>query len=286
MGEARGGFAAERRGLLLNSTDILNSVTALPRHEVERLLVTATGRTRTELLLGTEIPEEQLADFDRLVDRRWTGEPLQYLEGRIPFGPIEVSVDERALIPRPETEQLYEIAVDLAEDPRVIVDLCTGSGNLALALKHTFPGASVYATDRSDEAAELAEENARDAGLDVTVLTGDLFEPLPEHVRGRVDLIVANPPYLSEAELAELDPEVRDHEPTMALVAGPTGDEVVADIATRAAQWLAPGGVIVCEISEFREQAAARLFTDLGGEVRKDLAGKPRFVIGTHLTSL
>ncbi len=263
-----------------NSVDLIASVGDLPRHETERLLSKATHRPRPELLLGVPITHTELATFEALATRRRAGEPLQYLEERIPFGPIEVTVDRRGLIPRPETEQLFALAVDAVVEPQVILDLGTGSGNLALALKHAFPDAVVYATDISPGAAALARENARDANLDVNVLDGDLFDPIPEHLRGNVDLIVSNPPYLSEAEIAGLPEDVRDHEPRIALVAGPTGDEVLAVIASKAPGWLAPGGTIVCEISEFRGAAMEELFAPLGGEVRQDLAGKDRFVIG------
>lgn len=262
------------------SNNLLDSTTDLPRHEVERLLGKATGRTRTDLLLGVLVDGEHAEAFEALLARRRAGEPLQYLEEQIPFGPIEVSVNPSVLIPRPETEQLFELATHRVADPMVIVDLCTGSGNLALALKHTFPDAVVYATDVSADAATVAEQNARDAGLDVTILEGDLFGPLPDHLQGRVDLIVANPPYLAEDELAGLPTDVRDHEPTVALVAGPNGDEVLAAIAVEAPLWLAPGGTIVCEISEFHGEEIADLFWALGGSIEKDLAGKDRFVVG------
>jgi release factor glutamine methyltransferase len=266
----------------VESTDLISSIGDLPRHEVERLLIKATGLTRTELLLGATVSDAEAAEFADLVERRRGGEPLQYIEGRIPFGPIEVSVDRRVLIPRPETEQLFEVAAGAVTEPRVIVDLCTGSGNLAIALKHEFPDAVVYATDCSEDAVAVARANAAAAGLDVTVLHGDLFEPLPPHLRGRVDLLVANPPYVSEAELAGLPAEVRAHEPHTALIAGPTGDEVVARIAGEVAEWLCPDGVVVCEISEFRGAAAAELFAALGGGVRHDLSGKERFVVASR----
>ncbi|MEA2010460.1 MAG: HemK/PrmC family methyltransferase, partial [Actinomycetota bacterium] len=146
--------------------------------------------------------------------------------------------------------------------------------------KHTFPDAAVYATDISPDAVDLARANATQAGLDVTILLGDLFEPLPDHLRGQVDLIVSNPPYLAEDELVDLPIDVRDHEPTVALVAGPIGDEVLARIAETASEWLRPGGVVVCEISEFHGSVVADHFAGLGGEIRRDLSGKDRFVIG------
>jgi release factor glutamine methyltransferase len=243
-----------------SSTDLLRSVPDLPDHEARRLLETATGRSWTDLLLGVEVAAEEIEVFRALVERRRSGEPLQYIEGSVPFGPIEVAVDPRVLVPRPETE--------------------TGSGNLAIALKHRFPTATVYATDISSDAVDLARENAREAGLDVTILLGDLFEPLPGHLRGRVDLIVSNPPYLAAAEVADLPVDVRDHEPTMALVAGPVGDEVLARIAEAAPDWLRPGGVVVCEISEFHGSVVAGHFASLRGDIQRDLSGKERFVIG------
>ena len=265
----------------MNTSDLLRSVPELPDHETRRLLQAATGRPWTALLLGVELTDDEVEVFHRLVERRRSGEPLQYIEGTASFGPIEVAVDSRVLVPRPETEQLYEIACDSIEDPLVIVDLCTGSGNLAIALKHTFPEATIYATDISPDAVDLASENAIEAGLDVTVLLGDLFDPLPDHLRRTVDLIVSNPPYLAEAELADLPVDVRDHEPTMALVAGPVGDEALARIANASAEWLRPGGVVVCEISEFHGPVVADHFASLGGEIRRDLSDKERFVIGT-----
>ena len=265
---------------MMDSAALLRSASDLPDHETRRLLEAATGRHWTDLLLGVDLTTGEVEVFRGFVERRRSGEPLQYIEGTVPFGPIEVAVDPRVLVPRPETEQLYEIACDIVEDPMVIVDLCTGSGNLAIALKYTFPSATVYATDISSDAVGLARENARDAGLDVTILHGDLFDPLPDHLRGRIDLIVSNPPYLAAAELADLPNDVRDHEPTVALVAGPAGDEVLARIADAASEWLRPGGVIVCEISEFHGPAVADQFASLDGEIKQDLFGKERFVIG------
>ncbi|MEA2023908.1 MAG: peptide chain release factor N(5)-glutamine methyltransferase [Actinomycetota bacterium] len=264
----------------MDSTELLRTSSDLPDHEVRRLLEAASGRHWTSLILGVDLTTGEVEAFRSFVERRRAGEPLQYIEGIVPFGPIEVAVDQRVLVPRPETEELYEIAKDAVESPLVIVDLCTGSGNLAIALKHTFPAASIYATDISSDAVDLARENARDVGLDVTILLGDLFDPLPDHLRGRVDLIVSNPPYLAVAELADLPVDVRDHEPTMALVAGPIGDEVLARIAEAGSDWLRPGGVIICEISEFHGSAIADRFASLGGEIKRDLFGKERFVIG------
>jgi release factor glutamine methyltransferase len=264
----------------MNSTDVLRSAPDLPGHEVRRLLVAATGRRWTDLVLGIELDAAEVDRFEEYVRRRRGGEPLQYIEGTASFGPIEVSVDPRVLIPRPETEQLFEIARSAVEAPRVIVDLCTGSGNLAIALKATFPSARVYAVDLSDDAVDVARTNVRRAGVDVTVLLGDLFEPLPDRLAGRVDLVVSNPPYVAEHERDGLPADVRDHEPLAALIAGPVGDEVLARIAEEAQKWLAPGGIVACEISESHGSVVAEHFAALGGEIRIDLSGKERFVIG------
>jgi len=153
------------------------------------------------------------------------------------------------------------------------------SGNLALALAATFPAAHLYAVDASRDAAAVASLNARRLGLAVDVLVGDLFDPLPASIKGHVDLLVANPPYLADAELASLPPDVLK-EPTMALVAGERGDEIVERIGMAAGDWLAPRGVVVCEISEFASQRSVEHFCGVEGEVHRDLFGKDRFVVG------
>lgn len=265
----------------------------LPRHEVIRLLMLATGRTRSDVLLGFEVSPGEMQSFDGLVERRRSHEPLQYIEGTAPFGPvglnIELHVDDRVLIPRPETEYLFEQVLELVNEmgdemvdkSLVIVDLCTGSGNLALALKASFPRSVVYAVDLSSGAAAVARKNAHHNNLDIQVLVGDLFEPLPRELLGTVDVLVSNPPYLARHELADLARDVLA-EPEMALVAGVTGDEVLAKIAAGAYEWLAPGGVIACEISEFQGARAVELFSRYGATTKKDLTGRVRYVIGSR----
>jgi len=254
----------------------------IPPHELVRLQMAATGRSRVDLLADPTLEPGEQARLDGLVARRLAGEPLQYLEGQVPFGPIEVRVDRRALIPRPETEQLWEAAVAAmgeAGPGTPIVDLGTGSGVLALALKHAFPPAPVYATDLSEEALDLARANAAANGLGVAFLQGDLFDPLPSVLRGRVELIVANPPYLSEEDWERLPDEIRLHEPREALVAGPAGTEIVARIAEEAYWWLGVGGWVLCEIGETQGEAALASFGTYEREVRPDLAGRPRFLV-------
>lgn len=222
------------------------------------------------------------ADSERaqeLARRRLAGEPLQYLEGTAAFTDFEVSVDERVLIPRPETEGLFELVTGLVDDPAVIVDLGTGSGVLAIALARRFPSARVHAVDVSRDALDLARANADRLGAAVDFHHGDLFEPLPGRLRGGVDLLVSNPPYVAEGEFDALPADVR-REPRQALLAGPRGTEVLARIVAEAGEWLAPKGVVACEMSEFHEDWAAGAFSEVGPtEVHRDLAGRPRYVV-------
>ena len=251
----------------------------LPEHEALRLLVAASGHGRSSLLAGTPVTDDERDAFRTLERRRLEGEPLQYIEGEVAFGPVVLTVDERALIPRPETEELFHLVVDLVDDPAVIVDLCTGSGNLAIALAATFPEADVYATEISPAAADLARENVTNNRVDVTILEGDLFAPLPSGIRGRVDLVVSNPPYLSEAELAEVPSDVAA-EPQLALMGGTRGTEIVERIADRVSAWIGPDGVVACEISEFAADSTLGLFASVDATVVRDMFGKDRFVFG------
>lgn len=234
----------------------------IPDHEKKRL----------EAVAGPERP------LDELIARRASGEPLQYIEGSAAFGPIEVAVDRRVLIPRPETEGLYELATSMVRKPEVIVDLCTGSGALALALKKEYPSAAVFGTDISPEAIEVATDNREATGLQVYLAEGDLFDPLPAAILGSVDLIVANPPYVAEVDFADLPRDVQN-EPRIALVAGPSGLEVIQAIGAAAEVWLRPGGVVVCEIGEKQGVSATSSFVDLPAVVRQDISGRDRYVV-------
>jgi len=261
----------------------LRAASGLPEHEAERLLAAVSGRSRSEVVLGGAVEPEQATRFEMLAARRRGGEPLQYLEGTVQFGPLELLIDDRALIPRPETESLWEEAVSSlgeAGPGTVIVDLGTGSGCLALALKYAFPRAQVFGVDSSAAALSLAKENAARTGLDVTFLQGDLFDALSPKLRGRIDLLISNPPYVAEAEWGHLPPDVRDHEPRSALVAGPDGDEVLSRIADEAYWWLGVGGWVLCEVGETQGERAGELFSGLDREVRRDLAGRDRFLVG------
>ncbi len=225
--------------------------------------------------------------FEALIDRLLAGEPLQYIEGTIDFGPLQLKIDNRALIPRPETENMWDLVVrDFAmsdnPDPKVIVDLCTGSGNLALALQWAFPEARVVGTDSSPDAIDLARENNELTGLGAEFLLGDLFEPLDRSLLGSVNLLVANPPYVSEGD--DLPAVVSDHEPAQALLAGADGLEVIRRITSQMYTWLAPDGKVFLEIGESHGTAVANLMNQGRTRIENDQTGRPRYAIGYHMT--
>ena len=251
---------------------------------------------------------DRSARFDRLVGRRSSGEPLQYVLGRWPFRSVELIVDPRVLIPRPETEHVVTVALaELAAGPSdrapgapgpVCVDLGTGSGAIALSLAveagPSRPGLEVWATDASADALAVAAANlaaaapaVAAAGAVVHLAGGSWFTALPGTLAGRVDLVVANPPYVAEGELAGLDPGVRDWEPVGALVAadGSTGVGGMAEveaIVAGAPGWLRPGGVLVVEIAPHQAEAAVDAARRAGfGDVRtgRDLAGRVRMLV-------
>jgi release factor glutamine methyltransferase len=215
-----------------------------------------------------------------LAARRMAGEPLQYLEGFADFGPIRIGVDSRALIPRPETEQLWELSVIEQPSPSLAADLCTGTGALALAIKHAVPACRVIGTDLSSAALDRAAENAVLTGLAVDWRLGDLYTALPDDLVGSIDLIICNPPYVAEAEWPGLPIDVR-WEPQSALKAGATGLEMIERVVEGARHWLGPGGVIACEIGETQSDAVAALLLRAGleGRIEADLTGRPRFAV-------
>jgi release factor glutamine methyltransferase len=245
----------------------------LPEHERRRLFALVTGQRLTELRRTVQLTAAQKALFDSLVARRRQGEPLQYLEGTVQFGPIELAVDDRVLIPRPETEYLFEL-VSGRPAPVVVVDLCTGSGALALAMKRVFPAARVIGTDVSADALEVAATNGVANDLVVEWRQGDLFDALPPGAAGSVDLMVANPPYIAEGDWTGLPEDVK-REPRQALVAGPTGTEIVDKVLLEVQRWLAPAGEAWIEVGEDQARDLAKRFS---AQVVFDQYGRDRFV--------
>lgn len=227
--------------------------------------------------------------LEELVARRLAGEPLQYLLGSWAFRTLELAVDRRALIPRPETEQVVEAALArLGHRPRpVVVDLGTGTGAVALSMAAERPGAEVWATDADPAALALAAANRERTGVAVALRRGSWYGALPDDLRGRVDLVVSNPPYVSEGEWPALDAEVRC-EPYAALVAGSGSDGTpglagVEAVLAGAPAWLAPGGWVVVELAPHQAVAGTVMARRAGlGEVGivRDLAGLDRAVVG------
>lgn len=228
-------------------------------------------------------------ELEAMVARRLAGEPLQYVLGRWAFRTLDLAVDPRALIPRPETEQVVEVALAELGDRSapVVADLGTGSGAVALAVAVERPGARVWATDVDPDALALAEANRAGVGAEVTLCRGSWYDALPGELRGGVDLVVANPPYVSEEEWPTLPPEVR-REPHRALVAaagsdGTPGLAAVEAVLAGAPGWLAPGGVVVVELAPHQAAAGVRVARRAGlraVRVAPDLAGRDRAVVG------
>jgi release factor glutamine methyltransferase len=249
-----------------------------PRLDAELLLVAATGRERASLAADPQAPVEATAArrFGASVRRRVAREPVAYILGRRGFRRIELAVDRRALIPRPETELLVELAVELK--PRTVLDVGTGAGAVALAIADELPEARVVATDTSHGALEVAAANAAGLGLSDRVR----FErgTLPG---GRFDLLVANLPYVSESEWAALAPEIVNFEPREALVAGPTGLEAIESLLEALVSGGTEADVVALEVGVGQAATVDDLLRRAGHEateVRRDLAGIDRVVIG------
>ena len=261
-----------------------------PRRSAEWLLSAATGLSRIELYAHHDRPlsPEERAAFRTGIERRAAGEPLQYVTGEMPFRHLVLQVRSGVFIPRPETEVLVDAVLayldgrDVAEP--VVVDLCTGSGAIAVSCACERPGARVYASEIVPGTAEVALLNAERAGLAdrVTVLTGDLFAPLPQELRGHVDVVVSNPPYIPTADLAALPDEVASHEPRIALDGGADGLDVVRRIVEEARAWLKSGGLLAMETDESRVKDAAELMASWYEEVvvGHDLTGRDRIAFG------
>ena len=231
---------------------------------------------------GCELPLDVQRAFERQVERRTHGEPLQYVMGSVAFHCIELAVGPGVLIPRPETEQLVEIALKHCSANADVLDLCTGSGAIALAMAKQRPATHFTGVDISEEALDYARKNRAELGLDnVEFLQGDLFAPLPSD--GRYALITANPPYVSEADYAGLEAVVHDYEPRLALVAEEDGLAVIRRIAEGARDYLLPGGCLISEIGDEQGKRTAEVFKKVGLEkvqVLADYSGKDRFVMG------
>jgi release factor glutamine methyltransferase len=306
--------------------------------ETRWIIEEAAGEPWPALLGDDSRPSEKARlHLHSMIDRRLAGEPLQYVLGHWAFRDLDLMVDPRVLIPRPETEQVVEVALEeldrLASEkgthpgtetgalpasvtsaglaspagpaasghrplrsartaPPVVVDLGTGSGAIALSIVAERPRVRVWATDVSDDAIAVAGANlaglAGFAATRVRLCRGSWWSALPEELRGTVDLIVSNPPYVATHEMSGLDAEIREWEPVAALEAGPSGLEAVEEILASAPGWLRPGGAVVIEIAPHQAAGAERAARRAGfahTEVRPDLTGRDRALVArTPLT--
>ncbi len=257
---------------------------ATPRLDAQVLLAHVLGRDRVYLYTHFDQPldPDELAAYRGLIQRRLAGEPVAYQVGKKEFRSLDLAVDARVLVPRPDTEALVDVALSLlppvGEGGRA-VDVGTGSGALALALQSARPDVEVLAVDRSPDAAAVARANAERLGLAVEVLEGDLLAPVA--ARAPFSLIASNPPYIPSADVEKLPAEVRQ-EPRLALDGGADGLVVIRRLIAEAPPLLAPGGALALEVGAGQAPSVAALFAADGryeaASVAKDLAGIERVV--------
>lgn len=270
-----------------------------PRLDAEVLLAHALGATRIQLITDARKPlaPEELARFRDLVKRRRAREPVAYLLGAREFFGRSFKVDRRVLVPRPDTETLVEVGLErtraISMSMRAL-DLCTGSGCVAVSLARERPTGCVVGADVSEEALAVARENAHRLGATNTAfVAGDLYEALGalRAVRGApkaYDLVTANPPYIATSEIAELQVDIREFEPRVALDGGDDGLDLVRRIAAGAGEWLAPGGVLAMEIGAGQAEGAKKALEDHGFvevATKRDYGRIERVVSGVHARS-
>jgi release factor glutamine methyltransferase len=254
------------------------------RYDAELLAAHVAGTERGRLPLLEPPGEQFFGRYHDVVTARSRRIPLQHLIGTVAFGPVELHIGPGVFTPRPETEAMLEWATVQRLGARpVIVDLCTGSGALAVALARHWPVARVIGIDDSDAALDYARRNVE--GTAVELVRADIAEPvstpglLPE-LDGHVDLVVANPPYVPDNAL--LEPEVAQHDPPHAVFGGPDGMTVIAAVVDLAGRWLRPGGLVAVEHDDTTSSSTTELLTRTGlfDDIlaRQDLAGRPRFV--------
>jgi release factor glutamine methyltransferase len=249
--------------------------------DAELLLAAALGLPRSRLALADDVPGEAWQHYQALLERRAAREPLQHILGRSAFRHVEVAVGPGVFVPRPETELLVDAVLPHLKDlptPGVAVDLCSGSGALALAVADEAPGTRVIAVEHAPAALDWLRRNA--AGTPVEVVDGDVTDPgLLSALFGRADVVVSNPPYVPER--TDVAAEVR-HDPAEAVFAGADGLTVIPHVLARAEQLLRPGGVLAMEHDDTHERAVPQLLAAQGTwdaiADHRDLAGRARYV--------
>ena len=262
-----------------------------PGVSAEWLVGWVAGMGRAELYAHGDEPLGLAERFKLMAAtaKRAAGEPLQYITGSAPFRGIEVACAPGALIPRPETELLVELALAEAPTPSRVLEVGCGTGCVACSIASEAPGSEVWATDIAPEAVDLARRNAEALGLScaVHVVEGDLADGVPVELLGTFDLLISNPPYVPSAVVDGLPAEVIDHEPRLALDGGGDGLSVIRRIVEAAPALLAPGGVLALELFEGHAEAARELAEAHGdaaplleaARIERDLADRPRYLI-------
>jgi release factor glutamine methyltransferase len=257
------------------------------RADAEWIAATALSMRRSALhaTLDGEPPNGFSERFAKLVARRARREPLAYVVGTVNFRGLELEVGAGCLVPRSETETTAERAIARARERTsgraTIVDVGTGCGAIALSCAAEVPDARIFATEAHGAARGWALRNLARTGLRCTLLPGDLMSPLHPALGGVVDVVVSNPPYVPEPEWAALEPEVRRFEPKEAIVGGPTGLEIIAELSEQSRMWLAPGGWLILEIAADQGEQVRNMLRFLGfleSVVSQDMTGRDRVV--------
>ena len=269
---------------LRRATDALAEAgVASPRVDAELLLAHVTGRSRSQMMLLDRLTSDQKVQYDELLRRRSDGEPLQHLTGTAAFRYLELAVGPGVFVPRPETELIVELAGGRLAGRPTVVDLCAGSGAIALSVAHEHPEARVLAVERSDEALVWLRRNAEsltNAGdTPIVVVPGDVADQaLLTDLAGLVDVVLTNPPYVPARIRAELTAEV-GFDPDDAVFAGDDGLALMPALLTTAARLLRPGGFLAIEHDESQAASLPALMTDDWAEVTDhlDLTGRSRF---------
>lgn len=265
---------------LLKNTKRRFASANIDEDEAEWIFALTLGLQKSAVATEEQIIKAvQAKEIIRIADERLTGRPLWYIIGDTDFCGYKIKVDERVLIPRPETEELAMLVVGVAEEGQSVLDLCTGSGAIAVAvykeLEKYNRKVKMTATDISADALALAKENAEANDADILFIQSDLFS----RIRGRFDIIVSNPPYIPSADIEGLQKEVKDYEPRLALDGGKDGLDVYRKIAQESGKYLNRGGMIILEVGEGEAQEIIKLFKSASySMIIKDFNGVDRYV--------
>lgn len=268
------------KALLEQATERLAEAgVASPRVDAELLLSHVTGVPRALLVVAARLDEVQRRSFAELVDARARRVPLQHLTGSVGFRYVDLEVGPGVFVPRPETELLAGWAIEAASplERPMVVDLCTGSGAIALSIVHEVPHARVHAVELDELAFGWAQRNLDGTGVDLR--QGDMAEAFTD-LDGSVDVVVSNPPYIPLEAWESVAPEARDHDPDLALWSGDDGLDAMRVLEQVAWRLLKPGGVVGAEHADAQGQTAPGVFAGRWTDVHDhlDLAGRPRFV--------